>query len=463
MTWSEAEVSSPQLDALVELSRNGDVQFSSAELDAGLELVTARLAAHHVRQRRLKALLAAAVLVVGVLSVGLTTRWLSAKNAPLAYSVQGGALLDAGYLREDGSSGVVVTFEEGTKFALAPGARARLREVTREGARLGLEGGAASFDVTPNASHHWEVEVGPFLVQVKGTSFDLSWQPEFEQFELNLKRGKVLVTGPVSGGELNLHGGQHLVVHLRKGETRITDAVSVSSGTLADALDTGDTGATQGTSAAAHALDSEYLVLPSAVAGTAVGDAPAPGVSGTQAASSLEADPTASARNGSALEPAIVRKSQRDWARAMARGEWKTILREAESVGIQKTISTVSAEDLFTLANAARYTQRTSLARDALVALRQRFPGSGRIADATFLLGRVEEALGQVRASESHYDEYMARAPNGAYAAEALGRKMTLSSRSFGPARARTLAEEYLQRFPNGSYAESARALLKAR
>ena len=59
------------------------------------------------------------------------------------------------------------------------------------------------------------------------------------------------------------------------------------------------------------------------------------------------------------------------------------------------------------------------------------------------------------------YDEYLSRAPTGAYAAEALGRKMTITSEIGGPARARPIAEEYLRRFPNGSYAGSARALLR--
>src|SRR5690606_30895694 len=77
--------------------------------------------------------------------------------------------------------------------------------------------------VVPDVNRRWEVEVGPFLVRVKGTSFELAWDPEREQFELDLEHGKVLVSGPISGGELTLNGGQRLSVHLATGETRITD------------------------------------------------------------------------------------------------------------------------------------------------------------------------------------------------------------------------------------------------
>ena len=60
----------------------------------------------------------------------------------------------------------------------------------------------------------------------------------------------------------------------------------------------------------------------------------------------------------------------------------------------------------------------------------------------------------------ARYDEYLARAPNGLFAGEALGRKMTLTDTLEGPVRARPIAEEYLRRFPKGSYAGSARALI---
>jgi hypothetical protein len=79
-----------------------------------------------------------------------------------------------------------------------------------------------------------------------------------------------------------------------------------------------------------------------------------------------------------------------------------------------------------------------------------------------FLLGRVEELRqhGAAQAIEM-YDQYLAVAPTGAYAAEALGRKMILMNEMGGPAKARPIAEEYLLRFPGGSYAGSARALTR--
>ena len=105
--------------------------------------------------------------------------------------------------------------------------------------------------------------------------------------------------------------------------------------------------------------------------------------------------------------------------------------------------------------------RRLDLAQAALLAHRRRFPSSARAAEAIFLLGRVAELQVAGRANAlMRYDEYLARAPNGTYAAEALGRKMTLLNDIGGAAKARPIAEAYLRRFPDGSYAGAARALL---
>ena len=122
-----------------------------------------------------------------------------------------------------------------------------------------------------------------------------------------------------------------------------------------------------------------------------------------------------------------------------------------------------SSDDLVALADAARYRRRTDLARDALVAERRRFPDSPHSLETTFLLGRVDEsAAGGARRAIGWYDEYLRRAPNGTYASEALGRKMTLMNKMEPASQVRPIAEEYIRRFPGGTYAGLARAFLRA-
>jgi TolA-binding protein len=416
MSWSEHKDSSAELEALVELGRKQGGPYTRVDMEAGLALLSKRMSDARAREIRLKRLAPVALVLIGSIALLIAQPWSQPRSPELTYTLEGGVVLDGGYLRDLEGPGIALTFEEGTKFNLGEGARARLRSVTSAGACLGLESGSASFDVVPNAKHHWEVEVGPFLVQVKGTTFDINWDPQAEQFKLDLQKGKVVVTGPLSGGELTLQAGQQLVVDLGKGETKIKDT------RVPEEAPTG--------AASVH----DPLV-----------SAPSPSVALAQQPSETRA-------------PVAVK---RDWASSLARGKWDEILHQAEQIGVTSVYSTATAEELFTLANAARYRHRTQLARDSLLALRQRFVQSARSIDALFLLGRVDESRGDLNAALSWYDKYLDRAPSGAYASEALGRKMTLIAR-LGPERAGPIAEQYLRQFPKGSYAGSARALLKA-
>ena len=59
-------------------------------------------------------------------------------------------------------------------------------------------------------------------------------------------------------------------------------------------------------------------------------------------------------------------------------------------------------------------------------------------------------------------NSYVAEAPRGVYAAEAYGRRLSLTERLRGRAAALPLAREYLERFPEGAYAQSARGIAEA-
>ena len=420
------------LAALTELARESVQPPTPAQLDRGLQSLRARVdgeEAEHTprvpRRARLRrslrwslvGTLASATVLVALAIVRSGNLGVPAAPPSLSYQIEGGSLVEGGYLRESGRAGIRLTFAEGTEFVLMPGTRSRLRAVNAAGARIAIEHGTASFQVTPSGDHRWQVDVGPFLVTVKGTVFTVSWDAEAERFELKLQHGRVTVSGPVTGGEIALHGGQRLLVDLPQGETTISEP------------------------------------KPEAWRESAPEPREPPPVATDRAAGLAEKRAPASGKpDGNRL-----------WARELAAGHLDRILAEAERAGLDATLQRVSSEDLLALADAARYRRRMELAREALLAARRRFPSSPRALDAAFLLGRVEEASdhGLARAIE-WYDEYLTRAPAGTYASEALGRKMTLTSKQEGAAQARPVAEEYLRRFPNGTYAGPARAFLRA-
>src|SRR5262249_12006861 len=146
------------------------------------------------------------------------------------------------------------------------------------------------------------------------------------------------------------------------------------------------------------------------------------------------------------------------WLAALAAGDFDAIVRDAEREG-PRALASRSTDELAALADAARYRRRDDLAPSALRAQRRRFPGAARANDAAFLLGRIEEAgSGGLASAVKWYDRYLEEAPSGAYASEALGRKMVAVQKLYGTERARAVAEEYARRFPSGTYAGAARA-----
>ena len=419
---------SHRLTALADMLQSAVKPPSEAELGQGLSALRAR----NVRSRPvLRWALAAALVVSTVLLVALGPSYFlsrpSLPERPVAVDkIEGGELLDGGYLSEIGHAGIKLSFNEGSRFDLEPGTRGRLRVVSPEGARLALERGRVACQITENHEHLWSVEAGPFVVTVRGTDFAVDWDPAHEELEVSLRRGRVAVSGPVVGDELVLRPGQTLTVSLPRRETVIKEGRSKES------------------------LPEQAASAPPASSSAPVPGAPAKSASGEQA---VRGEAPAQGSASAATE------SARAWREAIATGQWDRVLADADRDGVAKILQTLSSEDLFALADAARYRRRPDVARAALLEQRRRFPSSPRSLDALFLLGRVEEQGQGKRQAIQRYDEYLARAPGGTYAAEALGRRMILTKEVEGTASAGRIAEEYLRRFPGGSYAKAARTL----
>ncbi len=419
------------LTVLTELVRSSATPPSAVDLARGLRAVHDRVSVRDSRRPALRWSLIAAATVVCGFAIGVVgSRWQRTRApAPVVVSkIEGGRVLEGGYLSESGHGGIKLSFNEGSQFVLKPGTRGRLRSMVEQGAHLAIDHGSASFRITPSPEHRWSVEAGPFLVRVKGTDFSVRWEPTTERFELSLRQGRVAVSGPVVGEDLVIRPGQKLSVSLPRGETVITEE-------------------------RADAPDDEGLLADGA---------PLEPVPVSPSAPSSQPDtPSAVAAVPSATAPPLER--ERRWREALAKGQWDKILADVDRDGVEATLQAIPSGDLFALADAARYRRRTDLARAALLAHRRRFPDSPRALDTTFLLGRVDEMRpGGRRLAIKWYDEYLSRAPSGTYAAEALGRRMILSSEVEGAARAAELAAEYLRRFPEGSYASAARALQRA-
>ena len=429
------EVDKGSLPATVErvtdFVRSAIAPMTPAQRESGLDIVRARLAARQRQRVRLFRLsfagTGAGVVACAIWLVFSGARVAVPQTSSLAYHVEGGEIVDGGYLRSLGSAGVKLRFTEGSELEFLAGARGRLRSVDAEGARFAIERGTASVKVAHRPGAHWLVDAGPFLITVQGTTFTVAWDATGEQLDLRMEQGTVSVTGPLSEGAITVRAGQRLAINLPRREVVLRDLESVEAFHPASAP-----------------VSPEPELGPSKQ-----------GLDPDRADTAREA---AAQRSGAHGRGGVA--WPHTWPAALVAGDTDFILRDVERRGLERCLAEASSEDLSALADAARYRRRDNIARAALLAQRSRFPGSARALDAGFLLGRLDEMHeGGRRKALSWYERYLEEAPSGAYASEALGREMIVTQELIGAAAARMVAEDYLHRFPSGTYAGAARAL----
>jgi len=253
--------------------------------------------------------------------------------------------------------------------------------------------------------HHQErtdyrFQAGDYEVKVVGTAFDLAFEPEPARFDLNLREGRVIVADGT-------------------GKTRVVQAgqaLHLPTGTPSDTS----------TSTSLAALEDDASDRAESATGS------------HQPSSSSTAFP-----------------SYRELAR---RGQFQAIVTSARHTGIDHVLAAKGPSELHELAQAARYTGQVALAEKVFTHLASHHARSAEGRSAAFFRGRLAEDSGRLGQAQQHYHAYLAQG-GGTYAAEALGRELTLVQKSKGSSAARPLAVEYLKRFPRGAYRDLAQAL----
>jgi TolA-binding protein len=318
-------------------------------------------------------------------------------------------------------------FSEGSRVVLQPRARGRVAQTTRRGATMVLEDGSAHAEIKHLDKTEWRVLAGPFVVGVKGTTFDVAFDVETQMFELRMQSGSVQVTGPGLKEPVDVTDRQHLVLSARG-----TDVSNVSS--------------------------REATPEPGSVTPGSVG-AEAPETN--DRASSNASDRSALKAHGLPGTPHRTTSADADesFSQLGARGQHQRIVELAERRGFDSIVATANRTDLLALGNAARFSGRNNLASMAYRAVRDRFARSSEAAAAAFFLGRLSESTNPAQAV-TWFERYVAEAPTGVWVADALGRRMVVLSESKSGASAQSAAQEYLTRFPAGPYAGFARKLL---
>jgi len=253
---------------------------------------------------------------------------------------------------------VAMSFADGSVLELRPRARVRVETPHDDAASLVLEAGTIEIMPASPGVGAWTLTAGPYRVSARGAALTVSWQPELGSFELAAHSGEVRVQGPRLDGWVA--GGEQLRIPGERSEAPA----------LAEAPAVEITAPTEQRRAS----------------------------EGYDEVSPLEAHPHRRSQGRRPLaqpmpipEPVLMPEPVLDatWRPLARAGSYAEAIAAAEAVGFADLCASLDAEALLELADAGRYAGRVALAREALGALRRRFPGTDPAAAAAFDLGRL--------------------------------------------------------------------------
>jgi transmembrane sensor len=329
-----------------------------------------------------------------------------------------GQAIGAGAWIAPSAQGVPLDFSDGSRLLFAPGTRARLNDLTSNGAHVVVEAGGVQASVVHRSGTNYRLSFGPFAVDVTGTKFDVNWDPTGELLTLELREGSVVVSGCLLGSGRPVMAGETLRAWCKDRRFEVS-ALGQSEKARA---------------ALVAAPEAPAPTLPSAVPRGEIGRSPA----------------------GAAPAPAGP-----DWQALARAGRYQEALAAIGIENFAAECERASVVDLGLLADVARFSNRPQKAIQAYTALRRRFPGGARSAQAGFAMARLHfDQLGQYDEAARWFRTYLGEQPRGPFAREALGRLMEAEQRSGQLAQAKETAQRYLDRYPNGPHARLAERLV---
>lgn len=358
----------------------------------------------------LVAMATTAVVLATVVGLGWVGR--EATTDPALAEVGEQSADDGQWLHAPPTGDVQFDLPEGTWVRATEGARARVSTPEPDRGRISLESGRIEAEVKPEAKRTWTVEAGPYEVRVVGTVFSVQWIPASGEMEVEVVRGKVIVTGESLGAEAIAVEAGHLL-HANHGQRTVT------------------------------LRPRQPVAEPS--------DEPAQGTTSDEPEIEEPARPRQQGRRPSRVP------SWKDEAEA---ANYRRALELAKERGVQRLFTDLSSSDLLLLADTARLARDRALARDAYREVRSRFAGTAQAARAAFQLGRLSaDHGGKHEEAVRWFRTYLDESPDGTFAREARGRLVQSLRASGDDADARKAARVYLEHYPRGPHAELARSL----
>jgi TolA-binding protein len=318
------------------------------------------------------------------------------------------------WIRSEASERLPIDFSDGSRITLEPGSRVRLAELRPNGATLAVETGALDVSVKHHVQTDYRLSLGPFLVRVTGTKFNVSFSPEQDTLRVSMREGSVVVSGCALGDPRPLRSGESLTASCRDSRFEISRGQAANP----------------------------PPVLPKVT--------------------DVEAMPLSNPDESTRASARVARPEAETTWQALARaGKFEKALGSVDVLGFPAECERASGEELALLADVARFGRRPQQAIMALTALRRRFPSGGLASVAAFNIARVHfDQRGAYDDAARWFRVYLKEQPGGPLAREAQGRLMEALYRGGDRAGATRAAEAYLSANPNGPHARLARTLL---
>ncbi len=367
---------------------------------------------------RLVPLASAALALIGVTAL-LLTWWVAESPAP-----HFPALIDANQATADGvyrapaKEPLMLRFVDGSQVELAAQAAGQIAYPDRKTVAMTVEQGQLQAHIQTSTGVSWQFRAGLFRVMVTGTALAIDWQPAAQRIQVNVSEGQVKVVGGSLGEE----------------------GITVRTGDRLDASPQGfslnriiDHSSPKGTTSMLSPVKPE--------------PAPAPALPKIKK---------------TAPRKTKTRQDPDRWQWLAQAGYFDRAMVAVDRAGVEKLVGSLPANRLVLLADSARYTGQTRLARRALLMLRKRFPLSGEAKLASFRLARIAIDLEKDHGKAAHwFKTYLSQNPQGKLAEDARGRLCEALLLAGKMNAARAAAADYLQRYPQGAYAALARLAIQ--
>lgn len=306
----------------------------------------------------------------------------------------------------------VLPLKDGSQVESHPGSRLRVLTNQADHIALTLDEGSASFDVVPNRTRQFEIQVADARISVLGTVFTVDRGTD--QVRVSVTRGRVRVDGPEDSSVVA--GGQSQTFDLR-----------------------------------GHKLESASGTEPDAGRAEEAPQA-APRDAADKPVRGADAAPTRSGR-----QP-LGSRAYRAWRSLAKAGDYEAAYR-AMRVARRQIGRTGDPGVLLDAADTARLSGHPEEASVYLERVTKHYPRSPVAPLAAFTLGRIcLDQLGQPHRAADAFALTFRLSPQGSLAQDALAREVEALSKGGREHEAYLQAQEYVKQYPDGRRLRAVRA-----